>query len=378
MLRVRPLLASLTFGLVTLGCAVPSNDVGQSGDEISEAPAWTTETEVADRAAYARTVLTYFDTHAVRGSFVSQHPKRHGDKGDVHIAYAIVRAPNERGAIVVANGRTESFSHYGELVYDLNRRGYTLYLIDHRGQGHSSRLLDYAAVGDADYQKGHVDDFQDYVDDFGKFVDTVVLPDHAGKPTKLFALGHSMGGAITTLYAEQHPDTFDAVALSSPMHQIQSSELKLGFADVAAWILSTHYALGMGPRVKDEPFENNALTHSRARFAAKQAVWASDPSTLIGGPTYGWVSQSDEATETLRRDAAKIKKPVLLLEAGADSVVAPEGQHEVCDKINSAHGAHACDLVVLEGSNHEGMIEIDATRREALEHIDGFFTAHAR
>jgi lysophospholipase len=310
-------------------------DSSSSADNIDH---WTTEAEVRDTANYAATVLAYFKSHGERGTFVSDHDKKHQTRQGprVEIAYDIFHAPNEQGAVVVANGRTESFAHYGELIYDLNRRGYSLYLLDHRGQGYSSRLLDYAQVGDADYQKGYIDDFQDYVDDLSKFVDTVVLPDRAGKSGGLYGIAHSMGGAIMTLYAEQHPTTFDAMVLSSPMHQIKESWLKLDFARLVSFVDPTGYTHGSGPTAGSEPFANNELTSSEPRYDRKVAVWNGDPATKVGGPTYGWVSESLDADHKLQEDAGKIQTPVLLLEAGADQIVAPQGQHAVCDRINAS------------------------------------------
>ncbi len=52
---------------------------------------------------------------------------------------------------------------------------------------------------------------------YAQLVDVVVQP---GRYDHVFALGHSMGGAITLGYAQHHPETFDAIALSAPMLQI--------------------------------------------------------------------------------------------------------------------------------------------------------------
>ncbi len=372
----RHLLLACAVTLGAVACSLPTEDTAEDEEELTGNAPWHRESDLAAPAEQAK-LVAYFDAHAERGSFVSDHPKVRATRqgSNVDIAYAIVRARRERGAIVVANGRTESFSHYAEFVYDLHRRGWTLYLLDHRGQGHSSRLVDYATVGDREYQKGHIDDFDDYVDDYTKFVDTVVLPDRAGKPRKLHALGHSMGGAITTLYAERRPETFTSIALSSPMHQIEGSGLKLGFAGVVNTFASASYALGYGPRNDAEPFENNGLTTSRARFAAKTAVWAHDASTKVGGPTYGWISRANGATREIRRNAGAITSPVLLLEGASDEVVAPEGHKAVCDGINAAHPA-GCKLVVLDRSEHEPLIETDAIRGRALDEITRFYLAH--
>jgi lysophospholipase len=362
-------------------CSGAPGDAGSSSSADNGDP-WTTEAEVRDTANYAATVLAYFESHSERGTFISDHDKKHQTRQGpkVEIAYDIFHAANETGAVVIANGRTESFAHYGELIYDLNRRGYSLYLLDHRGQGYSSRLLDYAQVGDADYQKGYVDEFQDYVDDLSKFVDTVVLPDRAGKSGKLYGLAHSMGGSILTLYAEQQPTTFDAIVLSSPMHQIKESWIKLDFAVLVSLLEPTGYTHGSGPTAGSEPFANNKLTSSEPRYDAKVAVWNGDPATKVGGPTYRWVSESLDADDELRDDAGKIQTPVLLLEAGADQIVAPEGQHAVCDGINSAAAKSGrgdlCKLVVLDGSQHEDLIEVDTIRQRALDLIVEFIAEH--
>jgi lysophospholipase len=241
-------------------------------------------------------------------------------------------------------------------------------------------LLDYAVTGDAEYQKGYVDDFEEYVDDLSKFVDTVVVPDRAGKAPGLLALGHSMGGGIVTRYAERHPGTFRAIALSSPMHQIEANALEVGLVKTADLVKPTSYALGVGPRNDAEPFEDNELTASKARFAAKMSVFASDPETKIGGPTYHWAAESFRATATLREEAGKVQVPVLLLEAGKDQIVASEGHRVVCDAINARAardgGKALCTLTRLEGAQHEGLIEVDAVRHRALDLVVDFFDEH--
>ena len=97
---------------------------------------------------------------------------------------------------------------YQELAWDLWRQGYSLYLIDHRGQGMSDRML-------ADKEKGYVDQFDDYVADLKQFHDEVIAQD---KPAKLFLLAHSMGGPsrLGLGYLERWPNDIQAAVLSSP------------------------------------------------------------------------------------------------------------------------------------------------------------------
>lgn len=116
--------------------------------------------------------------------------KKNGTKGNfraddgINISYMAFEVENEKGAIVISSGRTESYIKYQELVYELTRQGYSVYLHDHRGQGYSDRLLK------DDLHKGHVDEFNDYVNDLDTFVRKVVL---LKSHKKMFLLAHSMG-----------------------------------------------------------------------------------------------------------------------------------------------------------------------------------------
>lgn len=302
---------------------------------------------------------------SVRGTFTSTHAE--GTR-QIQIAYAIVRAQTaDKGAIVIANGRTETFEQYGELAEDLSRRGYTLYLIDHRGQGHSDRTLPYTTVGDGQYQKGAVDDFDEYTDDLQTFVTQVVRPDRVGKRRTLYGLGHSMGGTILSLYALQHPAVFDKLVLTSPMFELDV-DTGIGF-DYMVWAHPNDYAKG-GPWERPA-FGGNALTSSRPRFDAKQAVFSGDRSLRVGGPTYHWVDRALEAADDVRDNSDRIDVPVLLFSAVDDRVVVPHGHRVVCDHINTAHPG-GCRLVKMLTSRHEPLIEVDAIRAPVLDRIERF------
>ena len=93
-----------------------------------------------------------------------------------------------------------------ETMYDLALCGHNVYGVDHRGQGLSERLLENPHIG-------HVACFDDYVQDLLKSIKQLLPDDHL----PVFALAHSMGGAIALQAAFQMPTCFTAVALVAPM-----------------------------------------------------------------------------------------------------------------------------------------------------------------
>src|SRR5262249_5450299 len=150
-------------------------------------------------------------------------------KDQLQIAYrtfVIEDRQYEKGAIVMSSGRTEGLIKYQELIYDLGRQGYSIYIHDHRGQGFSDRVR-----GLTSSQIGHVESFGQYVADLKQVVDAVVIP---GQHKRRFLLAHSMGGAIASLYLEQYANDFAAAVLSSPMHEPSAGWVTLPVACVVA------------------------------------------------------------------------------------------------------------------------------------------------
>ena len=278
-------------------------------------------------------------------------------ENNVSIHYMLFHVPHEKGAIVVANGRTEAIIKYKELIYDLNHNGYSVYLLDHRGQGFSGRMVD-------DKQMGYVDDFHNYVLDLHHFVVTKVKP---LKPKHLYLLGHSMGGAISALYLEEFDDGFDAAVLNSPMLQPNLfTEKTSGLLCKLMKLEKEKEAYAPGQKSYDEeenPFDNNLLTHSAIRFKIMHEELSKHPKAKIGGPSIGWIQNACKASALAVENADKIKIPLLILRGSADKIVNPKAEDKFCEK------AESCQGYEIDGAWHELLIEKDLYRSEAVSAI---------
>lgn len=293
--------------------------------------------------------------------------------GGVKLAYAAVDVPDERAAVVIVTGRTESLLKYQEVVADLVRQGYSAYVYDHRGQGFSERLLP------DEPEKGHVRRFDDYVDDLQTFVDKVV---RKTPNRRLLLLAHSMGGGVATRHLERFPGTFAAAALSSPMHQpnakiVVSADSSCEWFRFTGWVFSESWA-GFTPKPYSHATydaKTNIYTHSPVRWAKVLQVENEHPEVRLGGPTRGWADEACTASEQMIAQASQVKTPVLVLQAGEDDAVTPEGQDQFCAALAQGNGAQ-CEggkPMKIDGARHELLIESDAHRVPAMTAIMAFF-----
>lgn len=282
----------------------------------------------------------------------------------ISLAYMVAKHPNARAAIVLSSGRVESYLKYQELIFDLYQQGYSIYAVDHRGQGLSGRMT-------ANPHMGHVRRFNDYIDDFALFMQTIVLKQNE---RQLFLLGHSMGGAIGTLYLKQHPDIFTAAAFSAPMFGIKLPMPK-GFVRWLASKLDTtlnageaNYVLG-GQNYTNVSFKDNELTHSQARYQAYRELYEAAPQLQLGSPTNRWLTEALDAADTCVLATAQIRTPILILQASEDKIVDNAAQHLAVSS--------NCQLKIIAGAAHEIFMEKDACRNQALNDLLDFFKRYA-
>lgn len=307
---------------------------------------------------YQQTLPDFWHQHAVEAEFKG--------KDGVTIRYAALRQKKVDRAILIVNGRVESYLKYQELAWDLWRQGYSLYLIDHRGQGMSERMLN-------DLEKGYVDQFDDYVVDLKQFHDRIIMAD---QPAKLFLLAHSMGGAISARYLERWPDDIKAAVLSSPMLGINLGGLPKWLAKAVATTMDTvgsllgepPYGPGQGA-YQDSGFADNELTHSQPRYQAFRQIYEQHPQIKLGGATAHWIYQGITGADAVIADATAIKTPLLVLQAGKDSVVDNAAQDAFCARARCEGGKP----LRIEGAWHELFIESDDKRQSALNAVLDFF-----
>ncbi|WP_241622460.1 lysophospholipase L2 [Rosenbergiella australiborealis] len=302
-------------------------------------------------------------------SFWRQRQERQfvGKEG-VTIRYVRLTSASHKKAILIVPGRSETYVKYPEVAWDLFNCGYDIFIIDHRGQGLSDRLLD-------DPQLGHVVQFSDYVDDLAQLCDIELS---TSRYQQTFALAHSMGGAIVTLLSQRQPDRFTATALVAPMFGIVLPMPEWVVERILNWTEARPHlreTFAYGTRHWHAiPFGINTLTHSRVRYQRNIRFYADQPELQIGGPTTHWVREAILAGRHIENIAPTLTHPVLLLQASEDQVVDNQAQDRFCLARNLAgfpcYGDHP---QVMDGARHEILFEKDEIRAKALQKITDYF-----
>lgn len=270
--------------------------------------------------------------------------------------------PNRKGTVLILQGRAEFIEKYFETARDLRARGFAVAAFDWRGQGLSDRAL-------PDWRKGHVRNFREYLTDLGAVMEQVVLPDC---PPPVFALGHSMGGALAIRACHDGSRWFERVVLSAPMIALPSSA-KMKVAGLVTRVVrmcgggAAYVPTGSGEAAGTEDFLGNVLTSDPVRFARNAAILDEEPALGLGSPTVAW---ADAALRQMKAFtpayANRIRQPMLLVAAGRDAVVSTPAIE--------AFGAHllAGRHLLVPGAKHEILQELDVYRGQFWAAFDAF------
>ncbi len=271
--------------------------------------------------------------------------------------------PGRRGTVVLLQGRAEFIEKYYETVRDLRARGFAVATFDWRGQGLSDRAL-------SDRHKGHVRNFAEYATDLEAIMEQVVLPDC---PPPIFALAHSMGGAIALRACHDGSRWFERIVLSAPMIALPPGPMTRVAGPLALTMRlvgrGSAYIPGGGPAVTgSEDFLGNPLTSDPVRYARNIAVLQEAPDLGLGSPTIAW---ADAALRAMKRFAepgysTQLRQPILMVAAGRDEIVSTAaiesfGMHLLA-------GRH----LILPGAKHEILQEQDHYRDQFWAAFDAF------
>ena len=269
-----------------------------------------------------------------------------------------------RGTVVLLQGRSEFIEKYFEVIGELLARGFAVAAMDWRGQGGSARQL-------KNPRKGHIDDFSLFERDLGALVDDVLGP---SCPQPWFGLCHSMGAAILLAIAHAGRCPFERLVLTAPM--IAPAGLRSPkAAHLAVEILDTlglggaFAPGGRGASVMAQPFENNVLTSDPARYARSGEVLAAEPAIGLGWWTIGWAHAAFRLWKRFEDpDYARQTPgpPMLIVASGADRVVDTRAAERFASRLRAAR------LIVIDGAEHEILMERDALRNQFWAAFDKF------
>lgn len=272
-----------------------------------------------------------------------------------------------QGTVLLFPGRTEYVEKYGPAAADLAARGFATVAVDWRGQGLADRLID-------DPRPGYVGHFPDYQRDVAAAVAAATQLD---LPKPFFLLAHSMGGCIG-LRALIEGIPVQASAFTGPMWGIQMPALLRPVAYGAAYVGPL---LGLGARlmpstkpenyVEVQAFEGNTLTNDPEMYALIQALLAAHPELGIGGPSMRWMRESLSETAHLARQPAP-SLPCLAFLGTCEAIVSPDAIR--ARMTGWSNGA----LEMVDGAQHEVMMEGPAIRAHVFDRIAGLFSDAAK
>jgi lysophospholipase len=208
-----------------------------------------------------------------------------------------------RGVVVVTHGIRDHALRYESFARRLTEQGFAVYAHDLRGHAHSG--------GD----RQRFDSMAQMVADTDIVVSRAVRQ-HPGLP--IFVLGHSLGGLITTTYAQSHADKVRGVVLSGAALKPPSSVS--GFEiGVARFIGSIAPGLAL-QQVDDSEF---------SRDPAVMAKLKSDPLVTRSKLPAATVVAAVNGMDEVRKNVNRLKMPLLILHGTGDKVNPIEGSQEL-------------------------------------------------
>ncbi|MCP5075322.1 MAG: alpha/beta hydrolase [Rhodobacteraceae bacterium] len=279
---------------------------------------------------------------------------------DVRVRVAVW---NQGGSetVLICPGRTEYIEKYGPTVQEFMNRGYSVSVVDWRGQGIADRHPNRP-------QMGHVGKFSDYQQDLAEMLATVA---EAGLPSPTVMVAHSMGGAIG-LRALLNGLAVEKAIFSAPMWGIYVQPHLRALARVVS---KTGPQLGFGNRyipsgdeqnyVEKQEFAGNTLTNDAPTYKWIQDQIAKHPELGLGSPSCHWYSLAVKECADIRANAPSPHDCICFL-GTEETIVSSDAIEDVMARWPNGR------LVTIENSQHEVLLEEPHVLKLVWSEIDRF------
>ncbi len=247
------------------------------------------------------------------------------------LSYAVMTPHVSKAVVLIVHGINDHKGRYTLLQEDLAEGGYTSFAFDQRGFGLSGgKRVDVAR-------------YQDYHDDLLAVLALIraKCPDE-----QIFLLGHSLGGLISATFCIDHPGAVDALVLSSPAFDVPSLPFHLDLLGYLLYFLAPTVSIRYpSPRKK------------RSHDPAVVNAVAKDPLIVVKATPRFYI-QFKKMKAYFQKHADQIDLPTLILQAGDDVIVSPEGAKTLYERLKNQKKK----LLWYDGFYHEVFHEIARTK----------------
>nr|WP_315494469.1 lysophospholipase [uncultured Rhodoferax sp.] len=234
-----------------------------------------------------------------------------------------------RGVVILVHGLGEHAGRYDHVAHQLNAWGFAVRGYDQCGHGESG-----GAPGSLPNDTRLLDDLADIVDSTRARMD---------KGTPLIVLGHSMGGLVAGRFVSLGMRQVDALVMSSPaLNPGLSAFQKLLVAVLPKLFPNLRVGNGLNASyISHDPavvaaYQSDKLVHDRISARLARFIATAGPATVALAPQW--------------------KVPTLLMYAGDDRLVQPQGSRDFAAAAPQALVTTHC----FEGLYHEIFNELDA------------------
>lgn len=209
------------------------------------------------------------------------------------------------------------------------------------GHGHSTYIFDLRGHGRSEGERFFVNSFNEYVEDLGVFVEHV-REQESGKP--MFLLGHSMGGAVASLFVLEREPDLDGLVLSAPALE-PTENVSPGLIWLSGVISR------FSPRAPVTKVDIKALSHLPEVIEAAQKDPLSNERPAPARTGYEIL----RAMRRIRERAQEIMLPILIMHGSDDHLTNPQGS----ERLFKLAGSKDKELKLYEGFYHEILNEAD-------------------
>ena len=241
--------------------------------------------------------------------------------------------------LVIQHGLGEHSGRYGNVLQAFERSETAVFALDARGHGRSEG------------KRGHVDQFQLYIDDLADLVG--VARAETGF-SKVFLLGHSLGGVIALQYALQGTNQENLVGLAiSSAGLVPCMDMTKRIKKFVGTLLAS-----VAPATTVEAgLDLNFLSHDKEVIKAYKA----DP-LVHGKVSFQMATNLFSLGEVIYGKAALLRIPTYVFHGTEDGIVDPAGSQRLFDGLTMRDKT----LKLFQGLYHETMNEASPHKEEVL------------